>query len=247
MKIPQTLRTTSKFGRFAFLAILLLPQLSFAQEGNLLPETKPEKAEVAPVVTFKGSPAVPPGQFSGSEVFYQPNLAWGFKLNLAGFVNLSKSVAGRTIVGFGVREDSVGLTLAHLYINSFAKADTITTAKFYAGRLFKSLKDDTSLAISDLSRSSMLGFETISYDRIEVWPQPDPNNPGQMFDSTLVRRHFNAITAYRDSWIDIHLSKTEYQLTTPAVFTDILKTFEITENFERKKVQPVKPKIIKKP
>ncbi len=247
MKLPHIHRALSALVTFMFLAILLSPQLSFAQEGNLLPETKPEESENAPVVTFKGVPTVEPGQLTGSEVFYQPNQAWGFKLKLAGFVDLRKSVAGRTIVGFGVREDSLGLTLAHLYVNSFAKGDSITTSKFYADRLFRSLKEDTSLTISDLSRKPMLGFETISYDRIEVWPQPDPNNPGKMFDSTLVRRHFNAITTYRDSWIDIHLSKTEYQATSEAVFTDILKTFEITENFERKKIQPIKPKIIKKP
>jgi hypothetical protein len=247
MKITSILRVLSMVIPVVSFCLLSSAQAPLAQEENLLPEVEEAQLDKAPVVSMKKDTSSVLREFTGSEVFYRPTESWGLKLDLAGFHNLNSKVSGMTIVGFGVREDSVGLTLAHLYVNSFGKFDSVTTAKFYAGRLFKSLESDTTVVLGTLSRKVMYGFETVEFDRVEVWPQPDPNNPGKMFDSTLVRRHFNAITTYRNSWIDLHLSKTEYRPADSAIFTDLLRTFEITENFERKKVKAVEFKLKKKP
>ena len=231
------------------LAALCLATIATAVSAqNLMPDTStPPKAEKPPVVSIRKTPKSGFPMFKGDEVFYRPDKDWGFKLNLKGFNDLRAKVSGMTIVGFGVREDSVGLTLAHLYVHSMGKNDSLTTAHFYLNRMYEEFGSDTTIVLSTVAQSKKYGFETLEYDRIEVWPQPDPNNPGKMFDSTLVRHHMNAITTYRNSWIELHLSKTEYHPADSTVFNDLLNTFEITEDFKRKRPIPVKPKSVKKP
>ncbi len=239
-----------RLGRlFSVAALCLLTLTSAVSAQSLMPPdtSTPPQAEKPPVVTIRKTPDTGFPMFKGDEVFYRPDKDWGFKLNLKGFNDLRKKVSGMTIVGFGVREDSVGLTLAHLYVHSMGKTDSITTAEFYANRLYEAIGGDTTVVLSTVAQSKKYGFETLEYDRIEVWPQPDPNNPGKMFDSTLIRHHMNAITTYRNSWIELHLSKTEYHPADSTVFNDLLNTFEITENFKRKRPVPIKVKSVKKP
>ncbi len=243
-------RTNAMFALMFFALFLMLlltvPQTLLAAGADTGVDSTRQPVRV-PTVTVKDAQQRTFSMFTGDEVFYRPGRKWGFKLNLSGFSDLRQKVSGLTIVGFGIREDSVGLTLAHLYVNSMSKDDSLTTPQYYANRLYESLRDDTTVLLNSVLQGQEYGLETIEYDRIEVWPQPDPNNPGKMFDSTLVRRHLNAITTYRNSWIELHLSKTDYLEADSSVFDDLLKTFSITEDVAPTKLEPVNTKSTRKP
>jgi len=248
MSIPSfTIRFLRRIASVAILCIFMLAPVGSAQ--NLMPDTSqpPPPPERPPVVSIRKTPETGFPMFKGDEIFYRPDKDWGFRLNLKGFNDLRRKVSGMTIVGFGVREDSIGLTLAHLYVHSMGKNDSITTPQFYANRLYEEFGADTTILLSTVTQSKKFGFEILEYDRLEVWPQPDPNSPGQMFDSTLIRHHMNAITTYRNAWIELHLSKTEYRPADSTIFSKLLNTFEITENFKRQRPVPVKIKSVEKP
>ncbi|MBN4056717.1 hypothetical protein JYU19_00225 [bacterium AH-315-J21] len=232
-----------------FLTWLLMTNLALSQAPKEVGPSsgadsiKPEKAAV---VTMTNPQQTTFSLFKGDEVFYRADKNWGFKLNLEGFNDLRQKVRGMTIVCFAVREDSIGVTIAHLFVNEFRSGDSLTTPQFYANRLFQKISRDTTIVNSVVTQKRKYGLEILEYDRIEVWPQPVPNSPGMMFDSTLVRHHVNAIATFKKSWIELHLSKTEYRPEDSAVFDDLLKTFEITESFERPKLIPAKLKSVKK-
>lgn len=168
-------------------------------------------------------------KFTGDEVFTLPELGWGFNLNLKGFVDLSAAGKTGTRAAFGVREDSIGMTLAHLFINPFNPELADSTARNLANLNFRVAREDTNVVRTSVRRRPYQGFELLEYDRREIWPQPDKNNPGKMFDSTLIRRHFDAIIVQSDRWIYLHLSKTEFENIDKSFFTDFLETFKIVE------------------
>lgn len=212
--------------RSLFLAApLLLMSVAFAQEQGQSPAQKGAQSKAS----AKNIDADTSRKFTGDEVFTLPELDWGFNLNLKGFVDLSETGKTETRAAFGVREDSTGITLAHLFINPFNVEDPDSTARNYANLKFRIARNDTNVIVTSVRRRPFEGFELLEYDRKEIWPQPDKNNPGKMFDSTLIRRHFDAIIIQSDRWINLHLSKTEFENIDKSFFTDFLATFKIVD------------------
>lgn len=163
------------------------------------------------------------------QLFYRPDVNWGFRINLSGFIDLSKVGMTRSRVGFGVREDSVGMTLSQMFITRVSRRDEGTSKSYFADRHYSEIVDDTSVITSTVRRDTIGIFLIIEYDKNEVWPQKDRENPGMSFDSSLVRRHFSAITTYGACWIHVHLSKTDSRGRDSTLFVDILNTFELID------------------
>lgn len=163
------------------------------------------------------------------KLYYRPDIRWGFHLDLTGFNDLSKVGLTRSRVAFGVREDSVGMTLSQLFITKFSKKDEGTSSGYFSDKRYADIVTDTAVITSSVRRDTLGIFQIIEYDKNEIWPQKNRENPEMSFDSFLVRRHFSAIMSYGETWLHLHLSKTDYRSFDSTMFVDILATFELVD------------------
>ncbi len=163
------------------------------------------------------------------KLYYRPDISWGFRLDLTGFNDLSKVGLTRSRVAFGVREDSVGMTLSQLFITKFSRKDEGTSSGYFSDKRYADIVVDTAVITGSIRRDTLGIFQIIEYDKNEIWPQKDRENPEMSFDSFLVRKHFSAITSYGETWLHLHLSKTDYRSFDSTIFVDILATFELID------------------
>jgi hypothetical protein len=171
-----------------------------------------------------------PFLLEGDELYYRAQYGWGYRINLAGFTDISaRGPETPDLLGFSYRSDTLGLTLAHLYIHEmkeeFAGKSITEVFELYSARAL----EDTAIIDSTIKRDIVGQLYTLEYARKETWPQNDPNNPGHLFDSLLIRQHCYAIALRERSWLNIHLSKTEYQPADSLIFVELLETLEFVD------------------
>lgn len=172
-----------------------------------------------------------PFPLTGDELYFRAEFGWGYRINLNEFTDISsRGPKSADLLGFSYRSDSVGVTLAHLYIHSMTdefKDKSITEVfDLYSERALK----DTAIIPESVNKRIVGPLYTLEYARREIWPMPDPENPGEKFDSLLVRHHSYAIAIRDISWLNIHLSKTELQPEDSLLFANILETVTFVED-----------------
>ena len=165
----------------------------------------------------------------GDELHGRPDADWAIKLNLAGFKDETSLARRPWIVRFAVRDDSVGLTLAHVHQRQLRPEDSLLTIEEFVNSIYENIGKDSAVDITSMKQRKIHGLETIEYTKRELWPDVDPDDSTKSINKIIRRRHFNAYKLYKGMYVDVHLSKTEYLPKDSTIFTDIIKTFEIVD------------------
>ncbi len=167
--------------------------------------------------------------FRGDETFDRPDKGWGFRVNLKGFRNGLETVPSQmNLVGFGIREEKSGVTLAHFYVNTIS-GDTATTAASIVDGIRNRLGNDIDVDLSSVRRSAMGEIEIVEYRKKEMWDKP------------LMRQHMNAVYTHKGTWVNLHLSKTEFTPADTAIFRNVVSSFVLVDPYHRPPNRVIRP------
>jgi len=197
--------------------------IAFAQRAQVDP---PEPPAAETTITLADSPLL-----KGDEIFFRPDKVWGLRLNLGGFRNTSAAAGpSQERVIFATKEDDKGFFLAHVYVYNLKPHDSTGDAAQIGRKIVTALERDTAVVFTSVRASTFGDFHLVEYERMEKW------------ETLIRRRYYRAITAYKDSWIDIRLSRTGYTSADQRVFQAVVNSLVIVDPNPNRQIHIPKPK-----
>lgn len=188
-----------------------------------------------------------PRELSADDLHGRPDIRWCLQLDLDGFIDITSRGRAPWLVRIGVREDSVGLTLAHLYMLPLGGDTSNISGARLADNMYDKLAKTEGVDLSSATRADFKDFATVEYVKREIWPMPDAEDSSVMRDSVVFRHHYHALMVYKGTRVEAHLSKTGYLPQDSSLFTSMLSDFAIVDpaptfdpkyGYQRQKAQP---------
>ena len=156
-------------------AIVLLALCGGAPAQVINPKTAPPQRGDQPASQSQDAPdssgAQAPdesGVLTSRNLHGRPDIPWCLQLDLTGFFDMTNQSPAPWKVRIAVREDSVGLTLAHLYIRPLTGDHVDQTARDLADKFYDELARDSTVDLSSVSRGEFKDLATVELTRREV-------------------------------------------------------------------------------